>query len=75
MNIAGLILAAGESKRMGTPKALLDLRGETFLNRLIRVFAASCDPVVVVVGWAWAWRVRWASVIGRSARVCTYRSS
>ena len=50
MNIAGLILAAGESKRMGTAKALLDLRGETFLDRLIRVFSDFCQPVVVVVG-------------------------
>jgi molybdenum cofactor cytidylyltransferase len=47
---AGLILAAGESKRMGTPKALLDFRGETFLNSLVHVFSIFCDPVVVVVG-------------------------
>ena len=31
----GLILAAGESRRMGSPKALLDYRGETFLGRVI----------------------------------------
>ena len=50
MNTAGLILAAGESKRMGSPKALLDFRGETFLDRLIGVFSQFCAPVVVVVG-------------------------
>ena len=50
MNTAGLILAAGESKRMGSPKALLDFRGETFLDRLIAVFSQFCAPVVVVVG-------------------------
>jgi len=50
VNAAGLILAAGESSRMGSPKALLDLRGETFLDRLIRVFSDFCRPVVVVVG-------------------------
>ena len=37
--IAGIILAAGASSRMGTPKALLDYRGETFVDRLIRVLA------------------------------------
>jgi len=47
---AGLILAAGESRRMGSPKALLDYHGETFLDRLIRLFALRCDPVVVVLG-------------------------
>jgi molybdenum cofactor cytidylyltransferase len=47
---AGLILAAGESRRMGAPKALLDYRGETFLNRLVRVFAERCSPVIVVLG-------------------------
>jgi molybdenum cofactor cytidylyltransferase len=48
--IAGIILAAGASSRMGTPKALLDYRGETFLDRLIRVLGALCDPVIVVLG-------------------------
>jgi molybdenum cofactor cytidylyltransferase len=49
--IAGIILAAGASSRMGTPKALLDYRGETFLNRLIRVLGTVCDPVIVVLGY------------------------
>ena len=49
--IAGIILAAGASSRMGRPKALLDYRGETFLGRLIRVLGTSCDPVIVVLGY------------------------
>jgi molybdenum cofactor cytidylyltransferase len=49
--IAGIILAAGASSRMGTPKALLDYRGETFLDRLIRVLGAVCDPVIVALGY------------------------
>jgi molybdenum cofactor cytidylyltransferase len=48
--IAGLILSGGASRRMGTPKALLPFQNETFLDRLIRIFAAVCDPVIVVVG-------------------------
>lgn len=50
MSVAGLILAAGESKRMGSPKALLEFQGETFLDRMTRVFSEFCSPVVVVVG-------------------------
>lgn len=49
--IAGIILAAGASSRMGTPKALLDYRGETFLDRLIRVLGTLCDPVIVALGY------------------------
>jgi molybdenum cofactor cytidylyltransferase len=36
---------------MGTPKALLDYRGETFLDRLIRVLGGVCDPVIVTLGY------------------------
>jgi molybdenum cofactor cytidylyltransferase len=35
--IAVAILAAGESRRMGSPKALLDFRGKTFVQHLIDV--------------------------------------
>jgi len=47
---AGLILAAGESRRMGSPKALLRYRGQTFLDRLTALLALHCSPVIVVVG-------------------------
>jgi len=46
----GLILAAGESRRMGSPKALLELQGETFLDRLIGLFSRYCSPVIAVLG-------------------------
>jgi molybdenum cofactor cytidylyltransferase len=49
-SIAGIILSGGASRRMGTPKALLRFQNETFLDRLIRVFSAVCDPIIVVVG-------------------------
>ena len=42
---------------MGSPKALLPFRGETFLDRLIGVFSGFCAPIVVVVG-ADATRIR-----------------
>ena len=32
--LAAAILAAGESRRMGSPKALISIRGQTFLERL-----------------------------------------
>jgi molybdenum cofactor cytidylyltransferase len=47
---AAIILAAGESRRMGTPKALLDFEGRTFLDGLIARLQSHCDPVVVVLG-------------------------
>ena len=50
MSAAGLILAAGESSRMGSPKALLEFHGETFVDRLIRCFSSCCSPVIVVLG-------------------------
>lgn len=48
--IAAVILSGGASRRMGTPKALLNFQDETFLDRLIRVLGSYCDPMVVVVG-------------------------
>jgi len=37
---------------MGSPKALLQYRGETFLDTLCGLFAARCAPVIVVLGAA-----------------------
>lgn len=47
---AALILAAGESRRMGSPKALLPYREETFLDTLAGLFGQVCSPVIVVLG-------------------------
>lgn len=48
MKLAALILAAGESRRMGFPKALLTYRGETFVDRLVGLFSPYGRPVVVL---------------------------
>ena len=49
--IAGLILAAGESSRMGRDKALLDFRGQSFLETAVATLKSACiAPVVVVLG-------------------------
>jgi molybdenum cofactor cytidylyltransferase len=45
---------------MGSPKALLRYREETFLDRLAGLFAARCSPVIVVLG-AEADRIRAAA--------------
>ncbi|GLH66529.1 nucleotidyltransferase family protein [Geothrix edaphica] len=51
--IAAVILAAGAGRRMGGPKALLRLAGETLLHRTARAaLDAGCRPVVAVIG-AW----------------------
>jgi molybdenum cofactor cytidylyltransferase len=50
VSIAGIILAAGESRRMGSPKALLRYRDQSFLDTLIGLFGERCAPVIVVLG-------------------------
>ncbi|MDE3076544.1 MAG: nucleotidyltransferase family protein [Chloroflexota bacterium] len=49
--IAGLLLAAGESSRMGRLKALLPWRGKTLLETQVEaLLAAGAGPIVVVLG-------------------------
>jgi molybdenum cofactor cytidylyltransferase len=49
--IAALILAAGESRRMGRDKALLSFRGKTFLHTIIdNLRAAGIENITVVLG-------------------------
>jgi molybdenum cofactor cytidylyltransferase len=49
--ISAIVLAAGKSERMGTPKALLSLRGKTFLENILDAISrSSVGHIVVVVG-------------------------
>jgi len=53
-SLCGVILAAGDSSRMGRDKALLPwpppALGDTFLSATIRLFLSHVDVVLVVVG-------------------------
>lgn len=49
--VGAVILAAGASTRMGTPKQLLHFQGRSFLRHTVEVTVASvCQPIVVVLG-------------------------
>ena len=49
--IAAIVLAAGQSKRMGRPKQLLQVGKETMLGRVLQTFRESrVDRTVVVLG-------------------------
>jgi CTP:molybdopterin cytidylyltransferase MocA len=51
VTVAGLLLAAGAGRRMGGPKALLQLDGRTLVERGVTLLRdAGCDPVLVVIG-------------------------
>jgi molybdenum cofactor cytidylyltransferase len=49
--VAGLLLAAGESSRMGKPKQLLPVGGVTLLGRVLaEALSSQLDTVVLVLG-------------------------
>jgi CTP:molybdopterin cytidylyltransferase MocA len=51
VRVAGLLLAAGAGRRMGGPKALVELDGEPLVARGLRALRdAGLDPRVVVLG-------------------------
>ncbi len=62
--IEGILLAAGESRRMGYPKPLLRVGDETFLSRSARSILAVLPRLIVVLG-AHAERIRPAIPVDR----------
>jgi molybdenum cofactor cytidylyltransferase len=64
--IGGILLAAGESRRMGFPKPLLKIGAQTFVERAARAMLSVVEPLVVVLG-AHAGRIRPA--VPRDARI------
>ena len=60
MSCAAIILAAGESRRMGRPKALLPYRGGTFVSVLAEKLSETCAPVCVVFGYQAQDLMAWA---------------
>jgi molybdenum cofactor cytidylyltransferase len=55
--VEGVLLAAGESRRMGFPKPLLPINGKTYIAHLCDVLLAELPQLLVVIG-AHAERVR-----------------
>jgi molybdenum cofactor cytidylyltransferase len=50
LNVEGILLAAGESRRMGYPKPLLKIGERTFLGHLSELMLRSVSRLVIVVG-------------------------
>jgi len=51
VGVGAVILAAGSSSRMGSPKQILQFRGESLLRRAaLAALGAGCGPVIVVTG-------------------------
>jgi molybdenum cofactor cytidylyltransferase len=51
VNPGAIILAAGESRRMGRPKAFLPFRDGTFLSAIAGTLGQRCSPVIAVFGY------------------------
>lgn len=50
-SVAGILLAAGASTRMGKPKQLLPIDGETLLDRMLdQALRSDLDEVVLILG-------------------------
>lgn len=48
-NISCILLAGGQSKRMGTDKAFLDYKGKPFILVIVNKLFKKCDEIVIVV--------------------------
>jgi molybdenum cofactor cytidylyltransferase len=51
MNISAIIISAGSSGRMGQPKALLAIKGKTFLRNIVdTMYKSGFEDVIIVLG-------------------------
>jgi molybdenum cofactor cytidylyltransferase len=51
LTVGAVILAAGESARLGRPKQLIQFRGKSLLRRIVDAAdEAGCSPIAVVIG-------------------------
>jgi molybdenum cofactor cytidylyltransferase len=66
--LAGLVLAAGESARLGQPKQLLVYREQTLIEQSISLASEFCDAGVIVVTGAHHERVS-AAIAGTAATI------
>jgi molybdopterin-guanine dinucleotide biosynthesis protein A len=46
--MTGIILSGGKSKRMGTNKALLEIKGQRLIDRTASIMKSLFDPVIIV---------------------------
>ena len=49
--VGAVILAAGESQRMGEPKLLMNIGGKLMIERVIDSFKKTVDDLIVVLGY------------------------
>ncbi|MBJ9992965.1 MULTISPECIES: molybdenum cofactor guanylyltransferase [Paenibacillus] len=45
--VTGILLAGGQSSRMGTDKALLSVNGETVIERIVRLMSPSASNIII----------------------------
>ncbi|MGE0433073.1 MAG: NTP transferase domain-containing protein [Planctomycetota bacterium] len=62
------ILAAGQSRRMGNCKALLDLRGEPVVSAMVRAARSVCGHIAVISGRHHRWIRRAPGMRGVTVR-------
>jgi len=46
--MAGIVLAGGENRRMGTDKAFLSLAGRPMIEHILQALRGTADPVIIV---------------------------
>ncbi|WP_196140370.1 nucleotidyltransferase family protein [Aliikangiella sp. G2MR2-5] len=49
--LAAVVIAAGNSSRLGEPKQLLELAGETFLDKVLRLAKCEVESCICVLGY------------------------